>query len=45
MANKKNVFDFFSRHEKAVKLYLEQNKVDFNNREDLEKLLQFVVQL
>lgn len=42
MANKKNVFDFFSRHEKAVKSYLGQNEVDFNNREDLEKLLLFL---
>ena len=45
LANKKNVFDFFSRHEKALKNYLDQNKVDFNNREDVEKLLQFVAGL
>lgn len=45
LVNKKNVFDFFSKHEKAVKGYLDEHKVDFNSREDLERLLQFLAHL
>jgi hypothetical protein len=45
LANKKNVFDFFSKHEEAVKRYLYENKVDFNSHEDVEKLLLFLASL
>lgn len=41
-ANKKNVLESFSKNEAEVKKYLKENKVDFSNKNDLQKMLSFV---
>jgi len=45
LANKKNLLSLYSKQEGTVAAYLKENKVDFNNREDLEKLLQYLTDL
>ena len=45
LANKKNILRMYSKQERAVTAYLKENNVDFNNREDLEKLLQYLTSL
>lgn len=40
-ATKKGVYDLFSKNQKQVKEFLDANKIDFNKKEDLEKLVQF----
>ena len=45
LANKKNLLSLYSKQEGTVTAYLKENKVDFNNREDLEKLLQYLTDL
>ena len=45
LANKKNILRLYSKHEATVTAYLKENNVDFNNPEDLEKLLQYLTNL
>jgi hypothetical protein len=45
LANKKNVIKLFPKQHKALVSYLEGNTVVFNNKEDLEKLVQFIEHL
>jgi hypothetical protein len=45
LANKKNVIKLFPKQHKALASYLEENAVVFNNKEDLEKLVQFIEHL
>ena len=41
-ADKKGIFNLFSKHEKALKAFIEAEKIDYHKRADLEKLLQYV---
>ena len=45
LANKKNILRLYSKQEGTVTAYLKENNVDFKNREDLEKLFQFLTNL
>ncbi len=45
LANKKNILRLYSKQNVMVTAYLKENNVDFNNREDLEKLLQYLTNL
>jgi len=45
LANKKNVLRLYPKQEKAVTAFLKENNIDFNNRDDLEKLLQYLTNL
>jgi len=45
LANKKNLLSLYSKQDATVTAYLKENKVDFNNREDLEKLLHYLTNL
>src|SRR5438105_3172680 len=45
LANKKNLLRMFSSHENIIEKYLKENAVDFNNEEDLKKLIFFLQQL
>lgn len=45
LANKKNLLRQFSKQNGAVSGYLKENNVDFTNRGDLEKLLQYLANL
>jgi hypothetical protein len=45
VANKKNVLELFPKQHKALVNYLKENTVEFNKKEDLVKLVQFVTQL
>jgi hypothetical protein len=40
-ASKKGVYELFSKNQKQVREFLETNKIDFNKKEDLEKLLNY----
>lgn len=44
-ATRKNLMQHFSRHSRALNVYLKENNIDLNNREDIEKLLQFLAGL
>ena len=41
-AAKKKLLNLFPKDERAIENYLKDNKVDFNKKEDLEKLAQFL---
>ena len=41
-AGKKNLLLLFPMKQQAIKSYLQESKVDFNNKEDLVKLVQFL---
>lgn len=43
-ANKKNLLSFFSKKESMLTSYLKDNKVNFNKRDDMEKLALFLQQ-
>ena len=45
LANKKNILRLYSKQERTVTAYLKENNVDFNNREDLEKLINYLTNL
>jgi hypothetical protein len=45
LANKKNILRLYPKQERAITEYLKENNVDFNNREDIEKLLQYLTSL
>lgn len=44
-ANKKTFYQLFSHHEKKLKEYLQENKIDFHKKADLQKLLQYLESL
>jgi len=44
LAGKKKLINLFPKDEKAIENYLKENKVDFNKKDDLEKLSQFLSQ-
>ncbi|MES2773772.1 MAG: hypothetical protein V4722_06290 [Bacteroidota bacterium] len=44
-ALKKNLVLLFPKEQRVIEAYLKENKVDFNNREDLEKVVQFLEHL
>jgi len=43
-ADKKNLLLFFPKNQKSITNYLKENKVDFSNRDDLEKIVVFLQQ-
>ena len=45
LANRKNLLKKFSKQSAPLNAYLKENNVNFNSREDLEKLLQFLAAL
>lgn len=45
LATKKNLIKLFPKQEASVNSFLKENAVAFNNKEDLEKLVQFLAQL
>lgn len=45
LANKKNILRLYSKQEVTVAAYLKENNVDFNKREDIEKLFQYLANL
>jgi hypothetical protein len=44
-ATRKNVLDLFNKHQKVLKQYFDEKKVDFQKAEDIEQLYAFLVQL
>jgi len=44
-ATRKNLLREFSKQSAALNSYLKENHINFNSREDLEKLLQFLARL
>lgn len=44
-ASKKKLLDLFPKEEKRIENYLKENKVNFDKKDDLEKLCQFLLQL
>lgn len=44
-ANKSNILKVFPRHKAAVRDYIDKNRINFKDEEDLKKLLQFAAQL
>ena len=44
LAGKNKLINLFPKDEKAIENYLKENKVDFNKKDDLEKLSQFLSQ-
>lgn len=44
-ANKSNILKVFPRHKAAVRDYIDKNRVNFRDEDDLKKLLQFAAQL
>ncbi len=41
-ANKKTVFEVFSKYEGAIKKYLKENKISYTSLNDLDKLFRFI---
>ena len=44
-ATKKKLLDLFPKEEQRIENYLKENKVNFDKKDDLEKLAQFLGQL
>ena len=44
-ANKKKLVDLFPKEERKIESYLSENKVNFDKKDDLEKLCKFLLQL
>ncbi|MBI1343778.1 MAG: hypothetical protein GC171_12650 [Terrimonas sp.] len=42
IASKKNFYNLFSRHTRALRQYLNTHKINFNKQQDLEQLLTFL---
>ena len=45
LATKKNLLTLFPKQQRQIQTYLKENKIDFNRKEDLEKVVQFLAQL
>ena len=41
-ATRKGIYDLFSKNEKKLKEFLGKNNIDFNRKEDLERLLGYM---
>jgi hypothetical protein len=41
-ANKKNIFDLFSKHDSELKQFVKENDINLNKKSDLEKLLAYI---
>jgi len=44
-ASKKKLLDLFPKEERKIESYLNENKVNFDKKDDLEKLCKFILQL
>ena len=44
-AGKKGLFELFNKKQRSIENYLKENKVDFNKKDDIEKLYEFVSKL
>jgi hypothetical protein len=44
-ASKKKLLDLFPKEERKIEIYLNENKVNFNKKDDLEKLCKFLLHL
>ena len=44
-AGKKGLFQLFNKKQRSIENYLKENKVNFDKREDIEKIFQFVSKL
>ena len=44
-ASKKGLFELFNKKQRSIENYLKENKIDFNKKDDIEKLFQFVSKL
>ena len=42
LANKKNLLKRFSKHERKIEKYLQENAVNFNKEKDMKKLVVFL---
>jgi hypothetical protein len=45
LSNKKNLLELYPKHRYEIRKYLKQTNVEFQNKADLEKLLQYLVSL
>jgi hypothetical protein len=45
VSNKKNLLDLYPKHSYEIKKYLKETEIGFQNKEDLEKLLQYLASL
>lgn len=45
IADKKNLLKLFAKEEKRIEMHLKENKINFANKDDLEKLVQFLEHL
>ena len=45
VANKKNLLDLYPKYSYEIKKYLKETEIGFQNKDDLEKLLQFLASL
>jgi len=44
-ASKKGLFELFNKKQRSIENYLKENKVNFDKRDDIEKLFQFISKL
>ena len=44
-ASKKGILQLFAKEQRKIENYLDENKVNFDKKEDIEKLVQFLTQL
>jgi hypothetical protein len=44
-ASKKGLMQLFPKDERSISFYIKENKVDFNKKDDIEKLFQFLSEL
>ena len=44
-AGKKGLFELFNKKQRSIENYLKENKVNFDNKDDIEKLYQFISML
>ena len=44
-AGKKGLFELFNKKQRSIENYLKENKVNFDKRDDIEKLFQFISKL
>ncbi len=45
VSNKKNLLDLYPKHGYEIKKYLKETEIGFQNKQDLEKLLQYLASL
>ncbi len=42
LANKKNLLMLFPKEQQRIEAYLKENKINFTNKDDLEKMVRFL---